>query len=106
MGWGVTGVTLASGEKVRVVFNPAYGLPKQTYVRFGKRLIAGMVDDPHTQCIYIWHETGDVYQYLGHLAFENLKNGSVMLDAYMSVDPADLADLARKEKLIASALEN
>lgn len=100
-------VTLVSGEMVRIVHDLAYGnLPRQAYVRFGKRLIAGVVNDLHAQCIYIWHETGDVYQYMGHLTFENLKNGSVMLEAYMSVDPADLADLARKEKLIASALKN
>lgn len=100
-------VTLVGGEMVRIVHDLAYGnLPKQTYVRFGKRLIAGVVGDLHAQCIYIWHKTGDVYQYMGHLTFENLKNGSMMLEAYMAADPVDLADLVRKEKLIASALKN
>lgn len=76
-----TECTLVSGEKVRLALDSVCN-QKQTFVRMGANLIAGVVNDSSWQGIYIWQEVNGIYQRLGDIVFKNQEDGSVIWDIY------------------------
>lgn len=76
-----TAVTLANGETVHLALDSVCN-QKQTFVRMGPRLTAGVVDDPTWQGIYIWQEVAGVYVRLGDVVFKEQQDGSVIWDVY------------------------
>jgi hypothetical protein len=107
MAWKQDWITLVSGEKVTVVYDIGDNYPKQTYIRVGSHLIAGIIiGDPKSQGIYLWQEIKGTYQYLGNFVFEeDVDTGSFMLEAFMSMSTS-AEDLAERKRLIASAPNN
>ena len=81
MAWQATEVTLVGGEKVKLALDSVCN-QKQTFIRMGKRLIAGVVEDPSWQGIYIWQEVDGVFHRLGDIVFKNQEDGSVIWDVY------------------------
>lgn len=77
-----TEVELVSGEKVELALDSVCN-QKQIFVRVGERLVAGVVDDPSWQGIYIWQEVGGVYERLGDVVFKNQEDGSVIWSMYL-----------------------
>jgi len=76
-----TVVRLVSGEEVHMKLDSVCN-QDQTFVRMGKRLIAGVVVDPRWQGIYIWQEVNGVYVRLGDIVFKDHEDGSVQWDMY------------------------
>jgi len=81
MAWKTTEITLVSGEKVMMALDSVCN-QKQIFVRMGEHLIAGVIEDPTWQGIYIWQEVNGVYQRLGDVVFKNQEDGSVVWDVY------------------------
>lgn len=82
----MTEVTLNNGERVKLTLNSVC-FEKQTFVRVGQRLIAGIVtDEPDEQCIYIWREANGIYRYLGDIVFKEQGDGSVVWSIYTATN--------------------
>lgn len=77
-----TEVTLANGETVQLALDSVCN-QKQTFVRMGKNTIAGIVDDPTWQGIYIWQEVAGIYVRLGDIVFKEQRDGSVIWGVYV-----------------------
>ena len=77
-----TEVTLVNGEKAKLALDSVCN-QKQIFVRVGRCLIAGVVEDPSWQGIYIWQEIQRVYRYLGDVVFKEQKDGSVIWSVYL-----------------------
>jgi len=81
MTWKPTTVALVGGETVTLALGSVC-IQNQIFVRMGERLVAGVVQDPTWQGIYIWQEVDGVYQRLGDIVFKEQGDGSVIWDAY------------------------
>jgi hypothetical protein len=81
MSWEATDVKLVSGEIVKLTIDSVC-MQDQTFVRMGKNLIAGIVNDMTWQGIYIWQEVDGVYVRLGDMVLREQEDGSVKWDLY------------------------
>lgn len=84
-GMKVSRVALVDGTKVMMELDSVC-FPKQTFVRLGPRLIAGIVDTADGaawQGIYLWRQkaTGGPYNYIGDLIFRE-RDESIALNIY------------------------
>lgn len=82
MSFKATTVKLVNGEEVQLAIDSVCN-QKQTFVRMGNRLIAGVVDDSSWQGIYIWQEVNGVYKRLGDIVFHEQDDDSVLWSLYL-----------------------
>lgn len=86
-----TKVSLVDGTYAILINLDAVCFPKQTFVRLGLQLIAGIVDiadGAARKGIYIWRQktTGGAYEYVGNLIFRE-RDESIALDIYEFAEP-------------------
>ncbi|MSR78927.1 MAG: hypothetical protein EXS59_02155 [Candidatus Taylorbacteria bacterium] len=74
-------VKLVDGEQVKLALDSVCN-QNQVFVRMGKRLVAGVVQDPVWEGIYIWYEVNGVYVRLGDIVFKPQEDESVLWDMY------------------------
>lgn len=68
-------VTLVDGESVRI---QSICGQQCNYIRIGPKLIAGVVNEPGWNGMYLWQEIDEIYVYFGDILFLHQKNNTIL----------------------------
>lgn len=84
-------VRLTDGEEVNVALDSVCNT-KQTFSRIGPHLLAGIVNTPSPEewhGIYLWHEVGGVYHYVGDIVLREHNSRAVHIAVHAYIPLTD-----------------